>query len=385
MLRHEALTSITLLVAFIVGPFVARAANPAPYQITLRPIATVPGAIVRLSDIAEISGPDAVVCAAISRLDIEDTPTNGKSLAITKEHVEYRLKLAKAPAGTIDVHGQRVMVTAGRPSNSLRNVSGNSGDTASPSIKPAHEKRFEAAQRPAPSTNLPTAHRSAQDRVGEVARSAVLARLPWDPRDVTVEVTHVGSQAESLTSSQLDTLAADIKSAWPPIGRVQTVVKPADARLEDPGVLVILNVKHYREMVIAKNAIEMGRTVEAQDVFVDRREVKELGVAYAHLDDVVGKPAAKPIAGLQVIRKVDLKSDPIVTAPPTAAKVQSGTVIRRGDTVKMTARGGALAISVTAKALQDGAIGDVIRVENLDSKKAISGRVTARGEVETDF
>jgi len=56
-------------------------------------------------------------------------------------------------------------------------------------------------------------------------------------------------------------------------------------------------------------------------------------------------------------------------------------LIRNGSIVKMVYVDGGLRIETDGAALQDGAIGDVIRLRNVDSGIAIEGRVQADGTV----
>lgn len=56
-------------------------------------------------------------------------------------------------------------------------------------------------------------------------------------------------------------------------------------------------------------------------------------------------------------------------------------LIRNGSIVKMIYVDGGLQIETDGAALQDGAIGDVIRLRNVDSGIAVEGRVQADGTV----
>jgi flagella basal body P-ring formation protein FlgA len=51
----------------------------------------------------------------------------------------------------------------------------------------------------------------------------------------------------------------------------------------------------------------------------------------------------------------------------------------------MTARVGALVVTALGEAQQDGRAGEVIRVENVDSKKVVRARVTGPGAVDIEL
>jgi len=61
--------------------------------------------------------------------------------------------------------------------------------------------------------------------------------------------------------------------------------------------------------------------------------------------------------------------------------VTNPRVVRSGATVKMIYIDGGLSIETTGAALQDGGVGDFIRLRNADSGVAVEGRVQADGSV----
>jgi flagella basal body P-ring formation protein FlgA len=56
-------------------------------------------------------------------------------------------------------------------------------------------------------------------------------------------------------------------------------------------------------------------------------------------------------------------------------------LVRRGDVVRLVAQNGSISITVLARALQDGKLGDRIKVQNIDSDRALTAVVSGRGEV----
>ena len=56
-------------------------------------------------------------------------------------------------------------------------------------------------------------------------------------------------------------------------------------------------------------------------------------------------------------------------------------VIKRGDQTVITAGSGGLSVRMTGKALEDGVLGEQIRVQNLASKRTIQGEVQSDGSV----
>ncbi|MEM9174257.1 MAG: flagellar basal body P-ring formation chaperone FlgA [Myxococcota bacterium] len=68
-----------------------------------------------------------------------------------------------------------------------------------------------------------------------------------------------------------------------------------------------------------------------------------------------------------------------------ASQVEGVPLVERGDRVQIVLQAGALRISAAGKAQEAGALGDWIRVMNMDSKRELSGRVDAEGRVHVAF
>ncbi|GEM_PF-1572883 len=68
-----------------------------------------------------------------------------------------------------------------------------------------------------------------------------------------------------------------------------------------------------------------------------------------------------------------------------SSQVEGVPLVERGDRVQIVLQAGALLISASGKAQESGALGEWIRVVNLDSKRELSGRVDAEGRVHVAF
>lgn len=398
------------------------------YVITLRPEAVVATGEVRLSDIATITGPNRVHCARLGEIDIEDAPAADKTLPVSSLQVEFRLRLAGVSLRACRIDGLRSLVRTAsvvpvthreivaaprvlgaehvrdatriplpqRTSppapvssasarsdeiNRLRNallaqirqLEGKESQEATGYIQQAGAQSEDGAVITAAGTAKP---QTPSERLTSVARNAILERLPWDPDDVEISVTHVGIKTTTEHLAEEGSLFPEIRSAWPPLGRVQIVVRASDGG-ESADIPVVLNVRHFQNVVLCARRIERGLAVTKDDVYIDRQEVRDMSAVQTSTDAVVGKLAVRTILPLQLIRPTDVRSHlPGTTNLP---------VIKRGATVNLMVTGGALAVSVRAEAMQDGRIGDVIRVKNLDSQKIRTGKVVSANKVEAQL
>lgn len=71
--------------------------------------------------------------------------------------------------------------------------------------------------------------------------------------------------------------------------------------------------------------------------------------------------------------------------PIRMSEVSAPIVIKKGDAVQMTYTSNYMSIRATGVALQDGAKGELIRIKNDKSEKAVSGRVKDSGHVEVNL
>jgi len=321
-------------------------------QVSLKPKAIVTDRLVRVADIAAVEGGNPQLRERIADMDLDDPPSAGQSKSIPQKLVEFRLQVAGIDKRLFEVHGNAVTVTLGTEQGSR---------AARGTVVKPEELTKQA--------------------VFEAARQCVLSRLPWESADIEIrlfeEIADVGTITSSAKSVSLD---ADLRTAWPPIGRVGVgVVVSVDGqrRSELP---VHLEVRHFDNVVVSKRPIEANRTINEEDVYLDRREVSVLSGYSSSLDSLVGTRTRRSIRPLTVITAGD------VTSTDDSPTTDENTVlIRRQDRVRLVGRTGALSVSVLAEALQEGRAGDLIRLRNIDSNKIVMGRVVSRNEVVAPF
>lgn len=120
--------------------------------------------------------------------------------------------------------------------------------------------------------------------------------------------------------------------------------------------------------VIPTEVIYPGQTLDAAIL----REVEvtnpNLRSDYVHkIDEVDGMVTTRTLLPGRVI---------------PVSSVREAYAVERGKTVRLVYRDGALTISAPGMPLQNAAVGDSIRVRNVDSGITVSGTVTGDGEVE---
>jgi len=94
-----------------------------------------------------------------------------------------------------------------------------------------------------------------------------------------------------------------------------------------------------------------------------------------HAECMGGMKAKRAIAAGSVLTREDVV--PINALHPKLVKAH--------DLVKLVATVGPVRVVTLGEAMQDGAAGQMIRVQNIDSKKAILGKVIDRNMVEVGY
>jgi flagella basal body P-ring formation protein FlgA len=117
--------------------------------------------------------------------------------------------------------------------------------------------------------------------------------------------------------------------------------------------------------VLVRN-VESKEILKSSDVVVERRPKGEVGADPAGRDRAVGMQARKQLRAGQALRVTDLAK------PDLVQRDQNVTLIYEAPGIYITVRG---------KSQDNGTEGDVVSVMNLQSKRAVSGVVTGRGQV----
>ncbi|MDR3090148.1 MAG: flagellar basal body P-ring formation chaperone FlgA [Desulfobulbaceae bacterium] len=132
--------------------------------------------------------------------------------------------------------------------------------------------------------------------------------------------------------------------------------------LSIPGKLEV-----FAPVAVAKEALAKGDLLSPEQFSLEKRDLSGLDAPVTNLQTV---------AGLKLNRS--LKAGEILTN----RAAQTPPVVHRGELVKLVARQGAMLVTAQGVAQSDGALGQMIRVENSNSKKIVRGQVSGPGVVE---
>lgn len=215
---------------------------------------------------------------------------------------------------------------------------------------------------PAASSTLPRVRADLEAFVGErIEGDAATVEWPelrafdFDPSNAVGEVRTVLST----------------RSATPLRGRVAITVSLYVGDLLVKRGVVSPYVKVPERLVATARPLTRGHVLgEADLVYSERDRATAPGDAMRDPAALVGLRLKRSLGGEQLVREGDVERVPLV---------------ERGDRVTLMLQHGPLLIQAIGRAQETGAVGDWIRVVNLDSKRELSGRLDREGRVHVAF
>lgn len=133
-------------------------------------------------------------------------------------------------------------------------------------------------------------------------------------------------------------------------------------------VYVPVYVTVTARVLTARQALPRDHLLTEADLVIDEREVSRLTSGYmSNKDQLIGQRLKQQVIAGRIITRTMLKAD---------------FIVMRGQTVTLLAAGTGLRISMSGKALIDGALGQRIRVENVNSGRIVEGIVRSAEHVE---
>lgn len=145
-----------------------------------------------------------------------------------------------------------------------------------------------------------------------------------------------------------------------------------DAMLELPGaprrapLRITGTISETVETAVITKALARGDTVKASDVAIERKRKSEFLTGVILPEQAIGLAAKRALRVGEVLRTNDLMK------PETVKRNETVTIVYEVPGIVLTVRG---------KALEAGAVGDVINVTNLQSNRTVQATVEAPGRV----
>jgi flagellar basal body P-ring formation protein FlgA len=204
------------------------------------------------------------------------------------------------------------------------------------------------------------------DEIGK-AIAAALSSEHKLPQDVEIELSS-GQMETMVESAATDPVLIRHLSYNGASGRFEaTYVVPGSRALEiNPGK-VVGSVADVVRVPVLSRAVLRGDVVAANDITLERRRRSDMGNdVFTDTARIIGNAARRPLPKGTLLREAD---------------IQRPEAVERNANVVMTYENTGLQLAMRGKAQQAGAIGDVIQVQNINSKKIVEATVTGPGRV----
>lgn len=132
-------------------------------------------------------------------------------------------------------------------------------------------------------------------------------------------------------------------------------------------VMVRATIQQFVDVVVAGHSLARNHVVGLDDIKMVKSDISHLAGGYfTSQDKVVGMVVKRPLRGGMVIGETMLM-------PPI--------VVKRGEKVVILAETGSILVRMSGVAVESGAVGKVIKVENLSSRQLIEAVVVSPGVV----
>lgn len=348
-LRQFGIAILAVLLGLGVAAQAASPREQGPVRIVLHRQALAAGREIFLGDVARLEGGSDALRQKLARLGLDEFPSHGGDVAISREQVGVRIRLAGVGTERFQLEGaQAVEVCRGK----------------------CVERGAQSAERLEEEEEEDLTEKG----VETAARQLLLERLPWKPEDVSIRLHQIGDwPAVEVGEEDRVSLRPELGAATNLLGKVEVDVA-LFVNDEPAGVVpVCFDVRLHQEVAVATRRIERGEALGPDNITRNRRAVNT-GNYLSYAEAVAGKRSRRLILPGQMMMKSDIE----------AATPEHAILVKQQDTVKLVARVGSMRVTATGEALQEGRAGQLIRVRNLDSKKILTGRVVSRGTVEVD-
>ncbi len=320
------------------------AALAAADTITLRHGVRVEAGGLTLSDVAELQGPEAQRFAELVVLE-----TGSDAAAVAMAAIRNKLDEAGAHWGKLNLRGpSRVELIRARETTPKPVAPVIVDDQAEARANPTEPVQGEAVE-VAPPTGLKA-----------LLVNWLAERLDVEPGALRVEAND--PQAPVWTWNNLNGRFEFESIGGKGLGRVRLIVRRYRGEQIDEQRLGV-HVAVRKTVVVAQLPVQRGQTLTSSDVKTETRWIESESLRpLTTLRSVVGRSAARRLQVGDLIEQ---------------DRIEAQRLIRRGQVVTVRCLSGSLVLKTTARAMEDGTLGEKIEVRNEKTRRQY--RVTVTG------
>jgi flagella basal body P-ring formation protein FlgA len=359
---------LTFLVTLSAGAAIAQ-------EISIRRDATPASTVVRLGDVAEIRGADAARNEQLARLPLMPAPAAGAKRFVRRREIEDMLVALGEDVQQLRFSGAlqvAVQSPLAEPARFMPQAAASAtGEAAPDALSDAKAARQLALARGRVSGvhDLPQGDERPSP-ASESIREAIcnyLAEQTGAAEGWEIKFDLSERQQRLLAAATSPVVCSGGQAPW----TGQQLFSFTCATSPGPAILsVSAEVMPSLRVVGGQRAIARGAIITAADV--ELRQMEQSTAANSRraplttIDELIGMEAGRAIPIGDVIY-----SD----------QVRAPLLVKRGEQVTVVAQGGGIRVRTAARAAQEGARGELVQVESLETKEKYDARVTGLREV----
>ena len=207
-------------------------------------------------------------------------------------------------------------------------------------------------------------------KITKAISSFLIAKDPtYSSKKITVTYKYADKIFRDLKARNGD-VTFSVVELYPDFKPVGSIIVPVQVYVdgqEKEKLFLRTKVSVYDDIVVAKTRLQRGDIIGTVEAVIEERDIAALNSGVIRdLNDVYGKQAKTYIP----------KENPIYDF-----MVMDRPLVKRNDKVKMLISSEGILISADGIAMEDGNMGQTIKVKNLTSGKEIMCIVNATGEV----
>jgi flagella basal body P-ring formation protein FlgA len=291
--------------------------------INLKEAAAIASDKVYLKDIAELRGPDAGQLERLAQIPIGFAPAFGETIVLSRHQISTLVEN-----------------TIGRTSSGI--ITGAA----------VVQIRLQGRE-------------IGTEEIASLLKLHLLDTTPW--KDSEIEIHSIGNLSGIEIPQENTVLRISSDAAILGQRRILAPIEILHSGKSLRSIWITAEIDIHSEVLTAAIKIPAGKTITTEDVAQKSVRIKDFRASYVRIpQDILGKVARRSIA----------PGDPL-----TREKFSDPLLVNSGETVRLRLERNGIVLTSLAKAEQDGRLGQMIRVRNIDFSTLLKARVTGRAEV----
>lgn len=326
---------MTLLGTLMIGLLSAVAQPARAALIQLKPQCTASSSVLRLGDLAEIRDVDPAVVQRLKAITLQPAPADGRRIQVRLNDIKARLQALGENLGSLEFRGAAASTV--------------------------HAPKLARG----PQTAQAGLSNQQYNRLERQVVTAISKFLEQQGRGMQVAAISVPNDAETARAILLTNVSSwQVSDGNPLDNETRKYLIRTGGRVGNGMQFeAIAQLAPLPRILVLRRPVDRGHIIQYQDLAW--KPVAKLPQNKAILNDprsVVGMEATRPLSEGRELGERD---------------VHKTLLIKKGDTVEVYSRSGAVRIKTVARAIEEGAYGDLIRLRILDNDATVAAKVIA--------